>query len=578
MIELILSLKPFSKNAKKWFILNIITAFIGNTLILINPFLIGIAVDNIIGQGNVDIKTVVFYLMLIAIFYVVGTILLWFSQTFSHNYATIVTKNLRNEAFDTITHTPVAYLDRTQTGDVMARFSQDIDLVFDAISHFFMYFFQGVTTILISVSFMLYLNIWLTLVVLIMVPMMMLYSNATKKKRNERFVVLQKLIGDLTGTAKEYIDEKKLIQAYNYQDKAKADFDKINEELTVVGEKAYYTASINNPTYRLLNNISYALLGLVSIILTINGHPVAAGVLTSMIMYSAMFSRPFNDFSSLTANFMAGRAGLRRINEVLELHVEKESEEFDFSKRATEGNITFSGVDFAYRPDQSLVKNFKMEVVKGQKVAIVGPTGAGKSTMINLLMRYYDVNSGSITLDGKDIRDYNRNSLRLSFGLVLQEPWLFNGTIEANLKYGKHDATDEEMIKAAKQANCHDFIMNLKDGYKTKLGDSSNLSVGQRQLLTIARALIIDPPILILDEATSNIDTLMELEIQNTFNRIMKNKTSFIIAHRLKTIVDADIIIAMDKGNIVEFGTHKELMDNEGFYSKLYLSQFEKEI
>ena len=274
---------------------------------------------------------------------------------------------------------------------------------------------------------------------------------------------------------------------------------------------------------------------------------------------------------------MAGRAGLRRIDEVLALHVEKEADEFNFNDRATEGNIKFKNVDFAYRKDQTLVKNFNLEVKKGQKVAIVGPTGAGKSTMINLLMRYYDVNSGSIVLDGKDIRDYNRNALRLSFGLVLQEPWLFNGTIAANLKYGRKEASDELMIEAAKKANCHDFIMNLKDGYNTKLGDNSNLSVGQRQLLTIARAWIIDPPILILDEATSNIDTLMEIEIQKTFNQAMKNRTSFIIAHRLKTIIDADIIIAMDKGNIVEFGTHNELMTNNGFYAKLYLSQFAKE-
>ncbi|HKL95117.1 MAG TPA: ABC transporter ATP-binding protein [Haploplasma sp.] len=581
MIELILSLKPFSEGGKKWFILNIITAFIGNALVLVNPFLIGKAVGFIIGKGQVDFKVVSIYLLIILACYAVGTALLWFSQICSHNYATIVTRNLRNEAFKTITHTPVSYLDQTSTGDVMARFSQDIDLVFDAISHFFMYFFQGVTTIIFSITFMIYLNIWLTLVVVLMVPLMMLYSNVTKNKRNERFVVLQKLIGDLTGTAKEYIDEKKLIQAYNFEDKAKAKFDKINEELTVVGEKAYYAASINNPTYRLMNNISYALLGLVSIILTITGQitdiEALTAILTSMIMYAAMFSRPFNDFSALTANFMAGRAGLRRIDEVLALHVEKEADEFNFNDRATEGNIKFKNVDFAYRKDQTLVKNFNLEVKKGQKVAIVGPTGAGKSTMINLLMRYYDVNSGSIVLDGKDIRDYNRNALRLSFGLVLQEPWLFNGTIAANLKYGRKEASDELMIEAAKKANCHDFIMNLKDGYNTKLGDNSNLSVGQRQLLTIARALIIDPPILILDEATSNIDTLMELEIQKTFNQAMKNRTSFIIAHRLKTIIDADIIIAMDKGNIVEFGTHNELMTNNGFYAKLYLSQFAKE-
>ncbi|VEU79585.1 ABC transporter ATP-binding protein [Haploplasma axanthum] len=577
MIELIMNLRAYSKNAKKWLFLNIITAFIGNLFILVNPLIIGFIVKKAVGVSNVDFNYIIKYLILVGILYLLGTMLLWFSQVCSHNYATIITRNLRNHAFHTITHTPISYLDRTQTGDIMARFSQDIDLVFDALSHFFMYFFQGATTILFSLGIMIYLNIWLTLVVVAMVPVIFIYSNATKTKRNQRFVVLQKLIGELTGTAKEYFDEKKLIQAYNYQENAKQKFDKLNDELTVVGEKAYFAASINNPTYRLFTNISYALLGLVSILLTINGHKVEVATLTSMIMYSAMFARPFNDFSVLTANFMAGRAGLKRITEVLELNVELEKIPFEFNDRAVLGNIDFNDVEFAYTKNQKLITDFNLKVKRGQKVAIVGPTGAGKSTMINLLMRFYDVNNGAIIVDGKDIRDYNRKALRLSFGLVLQEPWLFNGTIESNLKYGRKDATDEEMIEAAKKANCHDFIMNLKDGYKTRLSDSTNLSVGQKQLLTIARAILIDPPILILDEATSNIDSLMEQEIQTTFARVMKGKTTFIIAHRLKTIVDSDIIIAMDKGNIVEYGTHEELMNKDAFYAKLYMSQFAKD-
>lgn len=576
MIDLILSLRPFSKNAKKWLVLNIITAILGNGLILVNPLLIGMTVNEIVGPGNVNFEKVTSFLILIAIFYIVGTLLLWFSQVCSHNYATIVTKNLRNQAFHIITHTPISFLDQTQTGDIMARFSQDIDLVFDAISHFFMYFFQGVTTILFSLIIMIYLNVWLTLVVILMVPIIFIYSKVTKEKRNERFVVLQQLIGDLTGTAKEFFDEKKLIQAYNYEDIAKQKFDEINNDLTIVGEKAYFAASINNPTYRLINNFSYALLGLLSVILTVNGRVVEVATLTSMIMYSAMFARPFNDYSVLTANFMAGRAGLKRIIEVLELNTEKENIPFDKLDRATKGNIAFENVYFSYNKNKKLIENFNLEVKQGQKIAIVGPTGAGKSTMINLLMRFYDIDSGKIYVDNKEIREYNRKALRLSFGLVLQDPWLFGGTILANLKYGKKDATFEEVVEASKKANCHDFIMNLKDGYNTVLDESSNLSVGQKQLLTIARALIIDPPILILDEATSNIDTLMEQEIQNAFNVVMKGKTSFVIAHRLKTIIDADVIIAMNKGKIVEYGTHEELMAKNEFYAKLYNSQFAK--
>lgn len=576
MIDLILSLRPYSKSAKKWLILNIVTSVIANAMILANPLLIGFIVKEIAGPNSVNFSKVSIYLIVVASLYLLGTSLLWFSQICSHNYATIITKNLRNQAFNIVTHTPISYLDKTQTGDIMARFSQDIDLVFDALSHFFMHFFQGATTILFSLILMVYLNIWLTLVVILMVPIILIYSKATKEKRNKRFVVMQKLIGDLTASSKEFFDEKKLIQAYNYEDKAKEKFDKINHELTVIGDKAYFAASINNPTYRLINNFSYAMLGLVAVLLTINGKVVEVATLTSMIMYSAMFARPFNEFSVLTANFMAGRAGLRRIVEVLELNTEPERVVFNKLDRATKGNVEFNNVSFSYSKDQRLIENFNLKVKQGQKIAIVGPTGSGKSTLINLLMRFYDVNKGNIVLDNKDIKEYNRRALRLSFGLVLQEPWLFGGSIEANLKYGKKDASDEEMISAAKKANAHDFIVSLKDGYQTILDESTTLSIGQKQLLTIARAIIINPPILILDEATSNIDSLMEQQIQDAFNVVMKDKTSFVIAHRLKTIIDSDVIIVMNKGSIVEYGTHNELMDKKGFYADLYLSQFSK--
>src|SRR5690554_5793840 len=384
------------------------------------------------------------------------------------------------------------------------------------------------------------------------------------------------ITGELTAQAKETFDEKKLIKSYNYEETSKVKFEKYNKDLNEVGRKAYFSASLNNPTYRVFNNVAFAMLGLVSILLTINGNIITAGLLTSMIMYAAMFSKPFNEYSVLTASFMAGRAGTKRVLEIIDFGVEEEYIKFRFEDRATSGNIEFKNVNFGYTKNRTLIKDFNLNVKQGQKVAIVGPTGAGKSTMINLLMRFYDVNSGEIVLNGKNIKEYNRKSLRLSFGLVLQEPWLFGGTIKQNLKYGKKDVSDEEIIKAAKRANCHDFIVNLKDGYDTVLDDRTNLSVGQKQLLTIARALVIDPPILILDEATSNIDTLMELRIQKTFNEVMKGRTSFVIAHRLKTITDADIIIVMDKGNIVEYGNHGKLMSVEnGFYKDLYLSQFD---
>lgn len=574
MIDVLFLLNPYSKGARKWLVLNLITAIIGNAFILINPLLIGMLIGEL-SSLNEDYTVVIKYLVVIGIFYILGSIILWFSQAFSHNFATLVTKNLRNQAFHVITNTRIAYIDQTQTGDVMARFSQDIDLVFDALSHFFMNVFQGGTTVLFSIILMIYLNIWLTLVVVMVVPVIFLYSKLTNKKRNERFMVLQKLTGNLTATAKEYFGEKKLIQSYNYEETAKRNFDSINNELTEVGEKAYFSASLNNPTYRVFNNVAFAMLGLVSLLLHKFGYGITPAVLTSMIMYAAMFSKPFNEYSVLTSSFMAGRAGVNRVLEIIQMNVESERIDFSFKDRAREGNIEFKNVSFGYTKDQELIKDFNLKVTKGQKVAIVGPTGAGKSTMINLLMRFYDIRSGEIIIDGKKIKEYNRKALRLSFGLVLQEPWLFGGTIFDNLTYGKKRATMEQVIEASKKANCHNFITNLKDGYDTVLDDKTNLSVGQRQLLTIARALIIDPPILILDEATSNIDSLMEHEIQKTFNEAMKGKTSFVIAHRLKTIIDSDIIIVMNQGDIVEYGRHEELMNKDnGFYKNLYLSQF----
>ena len=577
MLKMIYNLRPYSKKANKWLILNILTSLIGNILVLISPLLIGFAVNHIVGLNQVDFIYVTKILTIVAGLYIFGTTLIWISQFCSHNYATIIVKNMRNEAFNITVNTPISFLDKNLTGDIMMRFSQDSDLVFDALSHFFMQFFQGVATIVISLALMIYLNIWLTLVVLATVPIILVYSKLTKAKGNERFIQSQRLTGELSSKSVEYIAEKKLITAYNYEQNVKDEFDQINQNLSEVATKAYFLASINNPTYRLINNIAYAFLGLVSLVLYQIGKPVEISVLTSMIMYAAMFSRPFNEFSVLTANFMAGKAGLRRVLDILIQDKEEENKPFNKKDRATQGEVIFHNVQFSYTKGKELIKDFSLQVKPGQKVAIVGPTGAGKSTLINLLMRFYDVNSGTIILDGKDIKDYNRKALRLSFGLVLQEPWLFNGTIEQNLKYGKKNATDAEMIEAAKKANCHGFISKLKDGYKTVLSEKVNLSVGQKQLLTIARALIINPPILILDEATSNIDSLMEQQIQEAFMKVMENRTSFVIAHRLKTITDSNVIIVMNQGSIEELGTHQELMEKKGFYYDLYMSQFSNE-
>jgi len=574
MIELILSLKKYSDGAKRWLYLNIISAFFSNVCILINPLLIGLIIKRSIGVNNVDFKYAIIMLVIVAILYIIGNCLLWFSQYCSNNYSTMVIKEIRKKAFNTITNTPFSYLDKMQTGDIMARFSKDADLIYDALSHFFMHFFGGITVILFSLIIMFYLNVYLTIIILLMVPVILIYSAVTKKKRNERFFNLQKLMGKLTENSKEAFDNKKLIEAYNYQEKVKERFDEINDSLAVVGESAYFAASINNPTYRLLTNITYALLGLTSIILNLYGSKVEISTLTSMIMYAAIFAKPFNNFSVLSENFMAGRAGVIRIKEILDLDVEKEEIKFNLEDKATLGDIEFKSVKFSYDEKKELINNFNLKIKPGQKVAIVGKTGSGKSTIINLLIRFYNVNDGEILLDGKNIKDYNRKILRLSFGLVLQEPWLFGGSIKDNIKYGKNDASLNEVIKAAKKAHCHDFIMMQKDGYDTILKDNNNLSLGQKQLITVARAILIDPAILILDEATSNIDSLMEREIQKAFKDVMSKKTTFIIAHRLKTIVDCDVIIVMDKGKIVETGTHSKLMEKDGFYKKLYNSQF----
>lgn len=573
MISVIMKLRPYAKGATKWLVLNLITAIVGNLFILVNPLLIGKLIGTLI-TGQVDFSLVSKYLIVIVSCYGLGSVVLWLSQVFANNYATMVTKNLRNETFHVLTHTNIKYIDSVQTGDIMNRFSQDIDLVYDALAHFFMHFFQGVTTIVFAFSVMIYLNVWLTLVVVAVVPLIFLYARITNKSRSERFLVLQRLTGDLSAYTTERFNDRKTIKAYNYEEKVKDEYQQINESLTSVATKAYFQASINNPTYRLFNNISYALMGLVAVLIVIWGGNIDVAILTSMIMYSQIFQRPFNDYSVLTANFMAGKAGVNRIMELISANVEIDKIKYNANDRAKQGIIKFNKVYFAYDKKIPVIANFSLEINAGMKVAIVGETGSGKTTLINLLMRFYDLQSGEIYLDGKNIVDYNRKALRQSFGLVLQDPWLFSGSILENLRYGRSKATLDEVIAAAKKANVHQFIVNLKDGYDTIIDESINFSTGQKQLLTIARALITNPAILILDEATSDIDSLMEYEVVKTFKEVMIGKTSFIIAHRLNTIVDSDLIIVMKNGEIVETGSHLELLNRKGHYQRLYVSQF----
>ncbi|CAM3582210.1 ABC transporter ATP-binding protein [Erysipelothrix anatis] len=561
------------KKTKVYLLLSItiICSLLAAITLVLTPFYLGKAIDFMIGKDNVDMVGVVEMLKIALMLYGANFILTWLVSLFANQVSVGVVGSLREKLFAHINKLPVGYLDTHSHGDIQSRFAMDSELILDGMYQLITQLIGGIFVVVISAYFMFSINVMMTVIVIALVPLMYITSRLVAKHSLQLYKKQQAIAGEISGTVNEYFANNTLLLAYNHQEDAIAKFEALNAELNDVGERAQFISAITNPTTRVVNNISYLLIGLVGAF-AVREWGLTVGLLTSFISYSMMFSKPFNEFSAVVAQVMAGRASLERINAILEEPLESNN---DHEQKLDGKVVSFEDVQFSYVEGRPLIKNLSLDIKPLSKVAIVGPTGAGKSTLINLLMRFYDIDSGSIKIDGVDLQSVSKQSIRDTMGIVLQDPWLFEGTIRDNIKYGKVDASDEAMFEVSKQAGCHDYIMSLDKQYDTMIAlESKNISLGQRQMITIARALLVDAPIIILDEATSSLDVVTEQHIQSVFVKIMEKRTSFFVAHRLSTVIDSDVILVMKDGQLIEQGNHEELMAQEGFYHKLYMSQF----
>ena len=549
-------------------------ALLNVVLSLAIPVLIGRAVDHIVAPGNVDFTGMVPILAVLAVA-VAGSALFGWLMTLATNTITYrAVRDLRRNLFEKLQQLPLATIDASSHGDFVSRMVNDVDQVSTGLLQGFSQLFTGVITILGTLVFMFSLHFGIALVVVLLTPLSLFVSAFIARHIQAMFVKQAKVQGDLTGYLNEMTASQKIVKAFGYEARAEQEFDGINRDLYHWGVRAQFYSALTNPVTRFINGVVYAAVGLTGALAVIGGG-LTVGGLSSFLSYANQYTKPFNEISGVVAQFQAALAGAARIFTVLD-EAEQTPEEPDaLELRQCEGRVQLEQVAFSYTPDRPLIRDLNVKAAPGTHIALVGPTGCGKTTLINLLMRFYDVNEGTIRVDDYPIRALTRSSLRGSFGMVLQDTWLFSGTVRENITYGRPDASEEELIAAAKAAHAHSFIKRLPQGYDTPVGESGgNLSQGQRQLLCIARIMLTSPPMLILDEATSSIDTRTESKIQRAFDEMMAGRTSFVVAHRLSTIRNADCILVMDAGRIVERGTHDELLAKGGFYAKLYNSQF----
>lgn len=561
---------------KYFLILSMFFAAVTVGLTLYAPILVGKAIDCIIGKGNVDFVNMKSILIKVAIIVASTALIQWLMNVCNNKITYNVSRDLRKKAFEKIEILPFSYIDTHSKGDIVSRVITDVDQLSDGLLMGFTQFFTGVITIIGTLAFMLSVNVFITIVVVVVTPLSFFIARFIAKKTFNMFSLQSKTRGEQTSFIDEMISNQKVAEAYSMNEENKARFDKINDDLAKYSLKATFFSSITNPATRFVNSIVYAAVALFGAIMAVKGN-ITVGILSCFLSYANQYTKPFNEISSVVTELQNAIACAARVFELIE-----EAPELPDKADATElenvkGSVEINNLYFSYNPDRELLKNVNINVEPGKTVAIVGPTGCGKTTLINLLMRFYDPNNGTISVDEVNTQDVTRQSLRQNFGMVLQDTWLKSGTIADNIRLGKTDATDEEIIEAAKKAHAHSFIKRLPDGYKTKIGeDGGSLSQGQKQLLCITRLMLCPPPMLILDEATSSIDTRTEIKIQKAFNTLMKNRTTFIVAHRLSTIQNADLILVMNDGNIIEQGTHVSLYAQKGFYYNLYNSQFSK--
>ncbi len=560
-------------------ILTIILAAVTVAGNLVPPILFGYAIDGILGAGQVDFKLIFTYSIAIAVIIGVTAVVQWLMGIINNYIVFGVVRDIRKQAFAHLQDLPLKYIDGHSYGDVVSRCIADVDQFADGLLLGFTQLFTGVVTIVATLFLMFWFNWIIALAVFFITPLSLFVAKFIASRTYSMFKKASKIRGEQTAYIEEMVGNLKVVQAFGREDENQEEFDRINGELTKASLSSIFFSSLTNPCTRFVNAVVYAAVALAGALTIIYPSvlPVAFGVgkLTTLLSYSNQYTKPFNEISGVVTEFQNAIACAGRIYELIDEPAQVPDRADARVLQNVRGDISFTGVDFSYDKNKPLIQNLNVQAMAGQRIAIVGPTGCGKTTLINLLMRFYDVDSGRITVDGAEVRSITRESLRQSYGMVLQDTWLKSGTVRDNIKIGKPDATDEEVISAAKATHSHSFIMQMTDGYDTVIGeDGGNLSQGQKQLLCITRIMLCLPPMLILDEATSSIDARTEMKIQRAFAKLMQGRTSFIVAHRLSTIKEADLILVMKNGNIIEQGTHEELINAGGFYNKLYNSQF----
>lgn len=567
-------IKPYSGFV--W--LSLLFALITVVTTLYAPVITGKAIDQIIGYGRVSFAGLKPLLLQFAIVVVITAVTQWIMSLCNNKITYNVVKDIRIQVFERLNHLPLKYIDNRQYGEVVSRVINDVDQFSEGLLMGFTQLFTGVITILGTLLFMLSVNWKITLVVVLITPVSLFVAGFIAKRTYTMFRLQSESRGEMTALVEEMVGNQKIVQAFSYEDDAMRRFDKINDQLSAYSLRAIFFSSLTNPATRFVNSLVYAGVGIVGAFIAMRGG-ITVGQLSCFLSYANQYTKPFNEISGVITEVQNAIACAARVFELLDEPVEtadaSDCKVLTKKETSKKNNIALKKVAFSYDPEKPLIKNLNLRVKKGQRVAIVGPTGCGKSTLINLLMRFYDIDDGSIAVNGTSIYKITRDSLRNNYGMVLQETWLKSGTIAENIAYGKPDASRDQIIEAAKACHAHSFIMRMPEGYDTVIGeDGGMLSQGQKQLLCIARVMLEIPPMLILDEATSSIDTRTEIRVQNAFAKLMKGRTSFVVAHRLSTIKEADVILVMRDGDIVEQGTHEELLKKDGFYAGLYNSQY----
>lgn len=552
-------------------LLSLLTAAVGVVLNILIPLFFGNAIDLIIGKGNVDFDGIKAILIKTSVAVIICAVSTWVMSTLNNRITYGVVKDIRTRAFDRITVLPLSYLDSHPTGDTVNRVINDVDTFADGLLMGFTQFFTGILTIIGTLIMLIRLNLFVALAVVCLTPLSLFVARFIAKHSYDYFKAQSEQKAAAAATADESFSNIKTVKAFGREKILSEKYDRESEKVRRTSLKAIFFSSITNPSTRFVNSIVYAAVALTGALNILSGGTMTVGLLSSALSYANRYTKPFNEISSVFAELQNALACAARVIDLIEEPAEAPDKKDALAEFEPLGNMDIDGVYFSYTPDTPLIEDFNLHVRKGERVAIVGPTGCGKTTFINLLMRFYDVNSGTISIDGINEHDLTRHALRSSFGMVLQETWLKTGTVRENIAMGKPDATDAEIEDAARRAHAHSFIKRLPNGYDTVIGeDGGNLSQGQKQLMCIARVMLMSPPILILDEATSSIDTRTEIKVQKAFAELLQNRTSFVVAHRLSTIVNSDVILVMNKGRIIEQGTHRELLEKNGFYARLW--------